>query len=137
VLGVLDEYVELLELVLIQPILERGLPPMEHIMALLEGYGALLLESDFQRGCPIGNLALEVGEQSPEVREKLVENFTGWRHWVSEWLRDDGVEADVAEDLSQLVLAVMEGGVMQARVARDIEPFAASVRGVKRCLEHI
>ena len=136
-LAVLDEYVELLEPVLIQPILEQDLPPVERIMALLGGYRTLLLESGFERGCPIGNLALEVGEQGAEVREKLAANFAGWRRWVTEWVGEHGAADDVAEDLAQLVLAVMEGGVMQARTARSIEPFDASVRGVKRCLEQM
>ncbi len=71
------------------------------------------------------------------MREKLAANFAGWRRWVVEWLREHGVADRVAEETAQLVLAVMEGGVMQARIARSIEPFDASVRSVKRYLEQL
>ena len=37
-------------------------------------------------------------------------------------------------ELSQLVLTVMEGGVMQARARRSIEPFDASVRQLRQYL---
>ncbi len=133
--AVLDEYLELLEPIVIQPILARDLPPLDRVWALLEGYRTLLLESGFESGCPIGNLALEVGEQGVEVRDRLAANFAGWRRWVVEWLKEHGAADTVAHETAELVLAVMEGGVMQARIGRSIEPFDAAVMGLKRYLD--
>ena len=137
-LAVLDEYVEMLEPSLIEPILiDRDLSPLKRIMVLIDGYRRLLLDSDFERGCPIGNLALEIGDQCDEVRNKIAANFAGWRHWVAEWVMEEGATESIAEETAQFVLAVMEGAIMQARISRSIEPFDASARGIERYLEQL
>lgn len=136
-LAVLDQHAEGIEPLLIRPILAREVTPLERILALLEAYRGRLLESDFERGCPIGNLALEVGEENDQIRHKLAANFAGWCRWVSAWLEEQEVPASVAEQTALFVLAVMEGGVMQARVGRSIEPFDASLQGIKRYLEQL
>ena len=41
------------------------------------------------------------------------------------------------EGLATLVLSVMEGAVMQARVARSLEPFDTSVAMLRACFEKL
>ena len=50
--------------------------PIEKIFALLNGYRTGLLMSDYAHGCPIGNLALEISEPDPRVRDLIATNFS-------------------------------------------------------------
>jgi len=129
-LGVLDLYTELLFPVLIRPLFERVKDPLERIFGLLDGYRQGLLLSGCTQGCPIGNLALEVGDAMPKARAKIAANFEGWRGWVRKCLEDakDRLPPDAdIHALAVFILTVMEGAVMQARAHQSLEPFDASV----------
>jgi hypothetical protein len=90
----------------------------------------MLLGTKFQRGCPIGNLALELSSGPEEVRAKIAANFAQWREAIELCLQAaaDRLPRDIdAKVMSQFVLTVMEGGIMQARAHQSIEPFDACV----------
>lgn len=129
-LAVLEQYKNMLWPVLLDPIFGRISDPIERIFGLLDGYRQFILATDYQYGCPIGNLALELAHTHPKVRRLIMENFQGWRDAVQKCLDEAGdrfpPEVDRAE-LASFVLTVMEGGVMQARSYRSLEPFDSSV----------
>jgi AcrR family transcriptional regulator len=133
-LGVLDLYTELLFPVLIQPLFARVQDPIERIFGLLDGYRQGLVLTGCTQGCPIGNLALEVGDAMPRARTKIAANFEGWRSWVRKFLDDakDRLPPDTdIHSLAVFILTVMEGAVMQARAHQSLEPFDASVRQLR------
>lgn len=116
---------------LLEPAWEGVDDPVERIFALLDRYRDLLVGTDCFYGCPIGSLALELHEPDPPVREKLVENFDAWTAAVEGCLRE--AEADLPPGiepsaLAAFVLTTMEGGVMQARTHRSLEPYDEGVR---------
>jgi len=129
-LAVLEWYVDHLGPEIVEPAFRREPDPVERIFAILDGYREALLATDLTFGCPIGSLALELHEPDPPVRDRLARNFTGWCEAIEQCVEDaaDRFPPDTsASDLARLVLSVMEGGVMQARTHRSIEPFDASV----------
>jgi hypothetical protein len=85
-------------------------------------------------GCPIGNLALELHEPDPAVRELMADNFANWTGAVEALL----VEADQRlparldrRALAEFIMTAMEGGVMQARTYRDVAFFDRNVAMVR------
>jgi len=70
--------------------------------------------------------ALELDPDNEPARELLAANFDAWKRAVEAHLRAAGL-AEPAE-VATFVLTVMEGGVMQARVHRAIDPFDACLR---------
>lgn len=139
-LAVLDWYLESLESEIVRPARERTEDPIETVFAILEGYRRALLATDFRFGCPIGNLALEFKEPDPPVRERLAANFGNWAAAIEACLDEaaDRFPEDLDRHaLSQFVLTTMEGGVMQARTHRSIEPFDASVEQLGTYLSHL
>ena len=137
-IAVLEWYVANLEPQIIEPARRRTEDPVERVFAVLEGYRQALLATDLTFGCPIGNLALEFKEPDPPVRALLARNFAQWCEAVETCLREavDRLPHDVdLRELSQFVLTTMEGGVMQARTHRSIEPYDASVRQLGRYIE--
>ena len=129
-LAVLDHYVELLWLAVIEPAFKRTTDPIERIFSILSGYREGLVYTGFTHGCPIGNLALEVSDEHPRAREKIAQNFAGWRKWIGKCLEEAAGRLPSrldSERLATFVLTVMEGAVMQARAHHSLEPFDASV----------
>jgi hypothetical protein len=64
----------------------------------------------------------------------LADNFDGWTAAVEKCLQDASdrfPKGTNLKTLSQFVLTVMEGGVMQARAHRDVAPFDASVEHLR------
>ena len=133
--AVLDVYVEALHPVIVEPAVRAGSDGLTRVFAILDGYRRSLLETDCTYGCPIGRLALEIEPANTRAMELIVRNFSGWTQAVERLLLQERArfrpDTNFAE-LSQLVLTVMEGGVMQARARRSIEPFDASVRQLRQ-----
>lgn len=139
-LAVLDKYKLMLHPVLLEPIWSRIDDPIEKIFGLLDGYRRMLMATECNYGCPIGNLALEVGHSHAKARQLLAENFKGWRDAVKGCLDQAGdrLPAELDRDqLASFVLTVMEGGVMQARTERSLKPFDDSVTQLRDYFERI
>lgn len=133
-LAVLDRYRRLLPEIFERPAYRATEDPIARVFHILELYRRYLLEFQFDQGCPVGNIALEIGDQIPAARQRTDALFEQWRAMIRRCLDDaaDRFSADLNRDeLATLVLTVMEGGVMQSRAARDIGPFEASVRQLR------
>jgi TetR/AcrR family transcriptional regulator, transcriptional repressor for nem operon len=129
-LGVLDRLAEIMYPALLEPIWETVSDPIERIFGLLGRYRQAILATKFSYGCPVGRLATEISSEMVEVHAKIAMNFEGWSSAVRKCLEDAGNRLPKGMDLrmlSRFVLTVMEGGVMQARSYRSIEPFDQAV----------
>jgi TetR/AcrR family transcriptional regulator, transcriptional repressor for nem operon len=129
-LAVLEWYRENLGPAVVEPVIARVSDPIERIFGILDGYRQGLLATGFSRGCPIGNLALELADSHPAARELLATNFTGWRKAIERCLAEASGRLPGSLDreaLALFVLTTMEGAVMLARSYRSIEPYDAAV----------
>jgi TetR/AcrR family transcriptional regulator, transcriptional repressor for nem operon len=128
--GVLEFYRDGIEENLLQPNWHGVDDPIDRIFALLGGYRTQLVLTDCTYGCPIGNIALEIHEPDPVVRDLLAANFSNWSNAIADCLRAAGdrlpPDTDI-EALGEFVLTVMEGALMQARTYRDLGYFDRNV----------
>ncbi len=115
---------------LLEPAWEGVADPIERVFALLARYREALVGSDCFYGCPIGNLALELHEPDPPVRDLIAVNFDGWVMAIEGCYVEAGdrLPSDLdRHGLAIFTLTAMEGGVMQARTHRRIDAFDRSV----------
>jgi TetR/AcrR family transcriptional regulator, transcriptional repressor for nem operon len=136
--GVLEFYRDQIDEWLLAPAWAGVDDPIARIFALLNGYRIQLLTSDFSFGCPIGNLALEIHEPDPKVRELLAANFSNWTSAIERCLSDAGERLPGDMDrraLAEFILTIMEGAIMQARSFRDIGLFDRNVDVLRRHLD--
>jgi len=127
---VLRRYRDGIAPMLLAPAWEGVEDPVERVFALLAQYRRALVESDCFYGCPIGNLALELHEPDPPVRDLIAINFNGWVDAIERCYVEAG--ARLPDDVDRRGLAIftlttMEGGVMQARTHRAVDAFDRSV----------
>ncbi len=138
--AVLEQYKVMLQPVVLGPAFARVSDPIERIFALLDGYRQLMKATDFELGCPIGNLSLEVANAKPQLRGLLAENFSAWREAVEGLLREASgrLPADFdAVSMSWQILSTMEGAVMLARAYRSFEPFDAAIDALRAQLDRL
>lgn len=125
---------------LIDPVFERISDPIERIFGILDGYRQMLVMTDCCQGCPIGNLALELADTHPKVRQLLAENFDGWRGAIETCLKDVAGRFPQSIDfhkLSLFVLTTMEGAVMLARTYKSLEAYDAAVQQLRDYIERM
>ena len=127
---VLKMYRDGIHPMLLEPAWAGVSDPIDKVFALLAAYRGHLVRTDCFYGCPIGNLALEIHEPDPPVRELISVNFDGWVKAVEECYAAAGDRLPRELDrhaLAVFTLTTMEGGVMQARTHRTLEAFDQSV----------
>ncbi|UCE17193.1 MAG: TetR family transcriptional regulator [Gemmatimonadota bacterium] len=128
--AVLEQYLELLDSMIAAPAFKKSTDPIERIFLILEGYRQILEEYDFQLGCPIGNIALELGDKYENVREMTIKNFENWRNMIKKCLHDASNSFPPNTDFDAMtvfILTTMEGAMMQARAHKDISYFDDSI----------
>jgi AcrR family transcriptional regulator len=139
-LAVLERYKQLLDPLVLEPVFGRISDPMERVFGILAGYRQMLLQTDHEQGCPIGNLALELSTTHPAARRVIAENFTGWRNAVANCLRQASGRLPAGLDTDQLalfVLTLMEGAVMLARAYRSIDVYDAAVAQLRDYIDRL
>jgi TetR/AcrR family transcriptional repressor of lmrAB and yxaGH operons len=94
-----------------------------------------LLESDFQRGCPLATVALDVAAESPAIREACSDGYLSWHGTLADYLARQGLPAERADGLATVVLAAIEGGLLLARTQRDVAPLRAIATHLRTTLE--
>ena len=134
-LAVLEGYLEGLDPVVVQPAFARHRDPVERIFGILEGYRERLLSTDCRYGCPLGRLALEIEAENLPAHQLIARNFSAWTGAVRSCLdaaRDRLPRGTDLDALATFVLTTMEGGVLQSRSHRRIEPFDQSVAQLRK-----
>jgi TetR/AcrR family transcriptional repressor of nem operon len=139
-LAVLDSYLEGLEPIIVGPAFALCPDPIDRIFAILEGYRGRLLETGCRYGCPLGRLALEIEAENLPAHDRIAANFRGWIGAVKRCLEDARERLPAGLDLSALatfVLTTMEGGVLQSRSYRRMEPFDQSVAQLRNYFAYL
>lgn len=128
-LAVLEEWQREVVARVLEPAQASGRGPIEQLGMILDGYRAVLIESDYRRGCPLGRLALELAGTSPAVDEALRRALDVLRSGIARSLTGAVVRADSRahdDGLPTLVLAIIEGALMQAQAEHSLAPFDAA-----------
>ncbi|MFE7796068.1 TetR/AcrR family transcriptional regulator [Nocardia sp. NPDC057440] len=95
------------------------------LTTVFDALTAILVDSDFERGCPIATIALDASADSEPIRQACVAGFESWRTTIEKFLRDKGIEAGRAAGLATVALAMIEGALLLAKTQRDPAPLHA------------
>lgn len=105
-------------------------PPLQRIRNYFDAGLADMVEHDYCRGCPIGNLGQELAGQNETFRSRLDAVFSGWKQRFVTCLEAAREAGEIAADsdveaLAEFLLAGWEGATLRAKVTRSTEPMAA------------
>ena len=84
------------------------------------------------KGCPLGNLASELANNSVPARERLADSFSMWRDRIKRGLakmRERGELAASADphDLALALLSAVEGGLLLAKTTHSSRPLEIAI----------
>lgn len=96
-------------------------------------------ESGSIRGCPIGNLALEMAHREPAIREKLSQIFAQWRAGVESVLHAGIAAGEFSLDdpaaVAEGLVAFVEGSILLAKATNDPTVFSRLSAGANAMLD--
>lgn len=90
------------------------------ISAFTEMWSAVLIDSDFEGGCPILAAACS-RDEAPEAAAAAADVYETWAAVIAGRLFADGIEMAVAQTLSTTIVAASEGAVVLSRANRSTE----------------
>ena len=73
--------------------------PFAAIDALVDEYRTSLVASDFRAGCPVVAVAVESGEDSPDLRDNVVGAFDRWREVIALRFAAAGIDDARSDEL--------------------------------------
>ena len=97
----------------------------EAIANVVDALAVGLERSNYQDGCPLATVALELSAQSDTVRDAAADGFNSWLEQIEQRLLAAGMTETVAARKAVLLLSAIEGALVLARARRDVAPFAA------------
>ena len=111
--------------------LESGTPG-DVVRRVIDVLAAMLTDSDFQLGCPVSVVTLEMGAHSERLRSACADAFDTWVTAVADHLVAHGRSRAQARTLATTVVSTVEGSVIVSRAQRSVEPLrcAAEVLAV-------
>ncbi len=104
-----------------------GASPLARLRRFFTGMGGYFAEHGYARGCPIGNLAQEMSDLSPAMRERIRAVLAGAVSAFAELLaqaRDKGeLSARLhTERTAAFMLDAWEGALLRMKVEKSAEP---------------
>lgn len=76
-----------------------------------------LIELHLKRGCPFGNLIIELSDENESFRLKLKELYTMMTSWITEVLRKESIEHP--EEKAKALFAAFEGTMLTSKLDKD------------------
>lgn len=94
---------------------------------------------NFVGGCLFGNTALETSDTAQQFADVVKEVFAAWIDKVAQTIAQAQLAGQIrndlpAEDLGELVVMTLEGGIMQARLHKSELPLKRSLETLRRVL---
>lgn len=99
---------------------------------LLRAFGDRLEASDWQQGCPVATVALDVAAANDPIQAECAAAYAAWEQALRLRLRADGRKD--ADDLAAAMLAMVEGALLLARAQRSREPLERVERALHSLL---
>ncbi len=93
-------------------------------------------------GCPVLNTATESDDTHPALRSKAAKAILSWKNKIISIIEDgksnDEFACDIdAEKIALTMIAMMEGGIMIAKVMGDINYMATIMQSMKKLIQEL
>jgi len=104
----------------IQRILQAAPDPASAIRSVCKEMGKELKKSNWENGCPIATVTLEVASTIPSIQKAADKHWKRWHEAIRLYFQAFGKELSDAEITT--AIAAFEGGLLLARAHRSVEP---------------
>lgn len=112
----------------------RSRAPGEVIHGVIDVLAGLLADSDFQLGCPVSVVTLEMGAHSERLRGACADAFESWIASVADHLAAHGRSHAEARTLATAAVSTIEGAMIVSRAQRSVEPLRCAAHALTALL---
>ncbi|BBY47617.1 putative TetR-family transcriptional regulator [Mycolicibacterium arabiense] len=109
--------------------------PQESLAEFVAQWKEVVAGGDFSAGCPIAAAGLARSSE-PDIADAAGEAFTRWQTAIADSLRRHGIPGPTAMQLSNTVLAAVEGAVLMAVAQRSLTPLDDVRSQVEILIDH-
>jgi TetR/AcrR family transcriptional repressor of lmrAB and yxaGH operons len=106
----------------------------EGLVAALGWLESRMVAAEFEKGCPVVMVALEAAATSEPLHHACSTIYRAWARAIADRLRSEGVEAQRADALADVVLAAIEGALVLCRAHRSSVPLRRVAAELPRLL---
>jgi TetR/AcrR family transcriptional repressor of nem operon len=126
-LELIDVYTSFMEGVMYKVMSEKSESGLKRLQNFLDLTKNMFSQEDYIGGCPLGNLALEMGDVNDNFRKKILQGFKRMESIVCNCLQDAQNAREISEKVavktvSQFILNSWEGALVRMKVEKSIEP---------------
>lgn len=126
--------------VLLKTLGNKSLQPTEKFDEFYVTVKAYHRDLQKARGCPFGNLAIEMSGANEHFREKLSAFFNSWERNIEDCIKEGMSKGDFRNDLppgvvAQFILSHLEGAIMMVKTHRSIEPLSTGSETIMKLLK--
>jgi TetR/AcrR family transcriptional repressor of nem operon len=126
--------------VLMKTLGNKSLSPSGRLVEFYNSVKTFHRDLQNPKGCPFGNMAIEMSGSNENFREKLSAFFNSWEKVIEECINEGMSTGDFRSDLppgvvAQLILSHLEGAIMMVKTHRSIEPLSSGSETIMRLLK--
>ena len=107
---------------LVEDASREGGKPSETVRRIIDVLSDMVTDSDFQLGCPVSVVTLEMGTDSDRLRSACATAFDSWIAPMAEYLAATGHPDPHARTLATALVSMVEGALIVSRAQRSVEP---------------
>lgn len=96
---------------------------------------AQLEDSDFESGCPVASLTMEMASNSEKIQKACWGYYTRWVEAVQDLLVHFGVEQSESKELATFILSSVEGALLLCQAQQSKEPLLIAASHLSRFVE--
>ena len=132
-IAVVDHYGSLFRSIIAQTCKKADLTPMGQLRLIFDRFLEHFAAHGYTRGCPVGNLAQEMGDLSEPFRARLRQAMDGMTSALADILEDAKAAGELAPDMDTTETAIFmvgawHGAVIRMKVTKDGEPLRLFAR---------
>jgi TetR/AcrR family transcriptional repressor of nem operon len=103
---------------------EEKVPPLPRLRAYFSRLSRIASDSDYSSGCFVGNMSVEMSNQSRMVRERLALILAAWTRAITSCVQEAQADGSVRRDadakiIAEFLLNSWEGAVLRSKVDKD------------------
>lgn len=107
-----------------------GAGAAEAARTVIAGVADLVAGSDFQLGCPVSVVTLEMGAHNERLRRACADAFESWIASAAALLEAEGLSPTEARGMATVVVSMIEGAVIVSRALRSTGPLMDAADGI-------
>jgi TetR/AcrR family transcriptional repressor of nem operon len=113
----------------VEILLDKSRPALQRLRQHFQYKADQVAQWGFERGCMIGNFAVDMADAHPEMRVALAEVMRNWTGAIAAAIREAQARGEIAggkdaDQLARYLIGSFEGALLRARVEKSDVAFA-------------